>query len=527
MWNFEFLSYKKKMMRVGGLILAASLALGTPLTAEADTYEQQLENQRAMTIDSNQIEGWPQGPVVTAEAAILMEAETGTILYSKNIHKQEYPASTTKLLTCLIAYEECELDEMVTMSHSAVYDTPRGSNHIALDEGEAITMEQALHAILIRSANEVAFAVGEHISGTSWQDFGPIMNERAKELGCLNSNFVNPNGLPDENHYTTAYDLAVIARAFFDNELLAKISRTTKLEIPVSDTQPDHIIEHTKNQLLPGQKKAYKYLVGSKTGYTDAARNCLVSCAEKDGLKLICVVLRDSSSDHYDDTIALFEYGFSNFTTVNVSQSETKYHIDGTGLFYSDNDVFGSSKPLLTLNTTDFLVLPINASFADTVSTISYDTENDNQAALITYTWNGVEVGRASVDFVENADNSFTFDAPMQPTEEVVPQEPEESPIVFINIVKIAAIVVGCLAVLALVFLGILFVRRNPGFFSCSNSKRPSARRRKRRRTSSISPSYMSVRESRVQDSRARARQARNRRRRRGRRPNRFRDYDF
>ncbi len=488
MRNFYLLSYKKRILRAGALILAAATALGVPMTAMADTYEQQLENQRAMTIDSNLVDGWPQGPVVTAEAAILMEAETGTILYAKNIHKQEYPASTTKLLTCLIASERCELDEMVYMSHSAVYDTPRGSNHIALDKGESITMEDALNAILIRSANEVSFAVGEHISGTTWQDFAPIMNERAKELGCLNSNFVNPNGLPDENHYTTAYDLAVIAQAFFNNEMLSKMSRATKLEILPSDTQPDHIIEHTKNQILPGQKKAYPYLVGSKTGYTDAARNCLVSCAQKNGLKLICVVLKDASASHYDDTIALFDYGFGNFTTVNVASSETKYNIDSTGLFYSDNDVFGSSKPLLSLNTEDFLVLPVNASFEETVSAISYDTEEENQAALITYTWNGVKVGTASVEFVENTENSFTFDAPMQPSGEEQEGNSSKPSVIFVNVLKIAAIIAGSIIVLGLLFLGILFISRNPGIFGRRNSRRRSARRRRRRRTGTRRP---------------------------------------
>ncbi len=487
----RFISYKKVSGRITGIILAISLALSLPISAAADTYEQQLEQQRAITIESNQRTGWPQGPVVTARSAILMEAGTGSILYAKNIHNQEFPASTTKLLTCLIAAEECTLDEMVYMSRRAVYDVPRGSNHIALDEGEAITMEDALHAILIRSANEVSYAVGEHISGTTWQDFGPIMNERAAQLGCLNSNFVNPNGLPDENHYTTAYDLAMIARAFFDNEMLSEISGMTRLEIYPSETQPDTIIENTKNQILAGQKYAYDDLIGSKTGYTDAARNCLVSCAERDGMKLICVVLRDSSPAHYEDTIALFDYGFSNFTAVNVSQSETKYNIDSTGLFYSDNDIFGNSKPLLSLNTSDYLVLPINASFGETSSSISYETEVENQVALITYTWNGIEVGTASVDFVQNTDQSFTFDDPLTATEqEQISQEPEEEPVVYVNVLKIALIAGATLlltGILLLILLLILKKRREEQSQS-SRNRRP--RRRRRRRKSNSGSSF-------------------------------------
>ncbi len=191
-------------------ILTGILLGNSSLTASASSdAELRLETHRAMDIQSNEIQNWPTGPVVGAESAILMEAETGTILYSKNIHQQQYPASTTKILTALIASERCGMDEIVTFSNDAVFDTPRDSSHIAMNPGEELTMEQSLNAILIRSANEVCYAVAEHITGTTdWQVFSDIMNERASELGCLNSHFVNPNGLPDENHYTTAYDLA-------------------------------------------------------------------------------------------------------------------------------------------------------------------------------------------------------------------------------------------------------------------------------------------------------------------------------
>ena len=196
---------------------------------------EEVEARTALPIETNAIKDWPEGPVISAQAAILIDAESGVILYAKNIHEQLYPASTTKLLTCLIALERCSLDEIVTFSHNAVFDTPRDSSNIALDEGNELTMEQCLNAILIASANEVAYGVAEHITGTTWQDFAGIMNERAAELGCVDSNFVNPNGLPDDNHYTSAYDLAMIGRAFFANELLCKISSATRLE-PVSYT---------------------------------------------------------------------------------------------------------------------------------------------------------------------------------------------------------------------------------------------------------------------------------------------------
>lgn len=228
------------------------------LDVRAQTLEERIRDQQEMTVESNEIPGWPAGPVVTAESAILIEAETGAILYAKNIHARQYPASTTKILTTLIASEQCSLDEWVTFSREAVFDTPRDSNHIAMDVGQQLTMEDCLNAILIRSANEVSFAVAEHISGGSWQDFSEIMNARAAELGCVDSHFANPNGLPDENHYTSAYDLAMIGKAFFANEMLCRISLTPRLHILPNDHMPYEKLENSKMELLPGRSYAYE-----------------------------------------------------------------------------------------------------------------------------------------------------------------------------------------------------------------------------------------------------------------------------
>lgn len=442
---------KLKPFRKITYLLWAVALLSSCLPAQAaalDENAQRLEQQRTMTIQSNQIPNWPTGPVVGAESAILMEMETGTILYEKNIHQRQYPASTTKILTTLIAVEQCQLDEMVTFSHDAVFDTPRDSNHIAMDVGQALTMEQCLAAILIRSANEVSFAVAEHITDGHWSSFAELMNERAKELGCVDSHFVNPNGLPDENHYTSAYDLAMIGRAFFANELLCKLTLTRRLEIPASDTLPHAKLENNAMAIIPGGTYAYPYLVGCKTGYTDSARNCLVSCAEKNGMKLICVVLRDEQPFHYEDTISLFEYGFSNFEKVNVSQVETKYDIDNTGLFYSGNDIFGSSRPFLALDRNDFIILPRTAGFQDTRSSISYQTEDPSQAALISYTYQGVDIGTVRINFATGQSESGIFDSPMEGSS-AHSQTARPASVIYINIVRCITIACG---------LGTLFV---------------------------------------------------------------------
>ena len=499
-----------------GMVTAFSLFSNLSVYA-AQTPEERIEVQRGMAIQSNETPNWPAGPVVSAEAAILMDADTGTVLYAKNIHQQEYPASTTKILTCLIAAEQCSLDEMVSFSHSAIYDTPSGYAHLAFDVGEELTMEQSLNAILIASENSAAFAVAEHISTTTWQDFGDIMNQRAAELGCLNSNFVNPNGLADDNHYTTAYDLAVVGRAFFANELLCKLSSTYKLQIPPSDKQPDDITAYSKNKLLRGQTYEYEYLVGSKTGYTDASRQCLVSCAEKDGMKLICVVMKDESPLQYEDTVALFDYGFSNFDKVNVSQTETKYNIDNAGFFYSENNIFGSSEPILSLNKDDCIILPKAANFKDTKSGISYETDNENQAAVIYYTYNGVSIGTASVDLAGGEQKAYTFETELQAaaTDETA-AEKEEPAFIFINVVKVFFWILGIAAVVMILIMLRSFLK-NYQFTGKRQSGRGRTRIVRRR----------PLKKYNGNGKRIHVAEPGKQRKHKAKRPNKFRDYDF
>ncbi len=484
------------------------------LTAWALPVLTDAEMRAAIPVESNAIPNWPAGPLVSAQSAILIDAESGVILYAKNIHEPLYPASTTKLLTCLIAAETCAMDEIVTFSYEAVFDTPRDSNHIAMDVGYELTMEQCLNAILIASANEVSFAVAEHITGTTWQDFADTMNARAEQLGCVDSHFVNPNGLPDENHYTSSHDLAMIGRAFFANELLCKISSSLRLDIPATDKQPKHVIENAKNQLLPGKTYAYEYLVGSKTGYTEAARGTLVSCAEKDGMKLIAVVMAEDTPSQYVDTVALFNYGFSNFERINISQTETRYNIDNASFFYSNNDIFGSSKPLLSLNQEDYIVLPKTVPFEDVVSSISYDTQDEGVAAVISYTYQGQFIGSVSVDFAQDEENRYAFeDGALQSSFGESSDSPKaESNIIFINVFKVFLWIIGIACAFILIISLHAFIV-NYQFATKERSGRRGWLRRRR------------LKQNRYPD-RQRARVAA-RRRKKAKRPSRFRDLDF
>lgn len=419
----KFLRRKKILSYITALAVGVTAFCGSVLytNAEVIDYQAQAEAHKLMPVESNEIEGWPQGPAVSAKSAILLEANTGTVLYAKNIHEKLYPASTTKILTAYIARQKGNLSDMITYSSEAVNSINwMEDSNIGIKVGESITLEQSLYGLLVGSANECGNAIGEYISG-SIEDFVKLMNETAKELGCTDSNFVTTNGKHDEEHYTSAHDLGLIAQKFFDDELLCKMSSQKDYVIPQSETLSQKLIPYSKNKLLPGKTYAYEYLVGSKTGYTTVARQNLVSCAEKDGMKLICVVMNDEAPMQYTDTIDLFNYGFSNFKAINVSENDKTYAIGQNGLFANGSDVFGSSAPILSMDEDSYVILPADASFEDVDSELSYEDAADGQAAVVHYTYNGQPVGTASILFSDHTEG-FDFNAqPVTPETESVP----------------------------------------------------------------------------------------------------------
>ncbi len=367
----------------------------------ATDYAAEALLRKDLPIQTNEISGWPHGPEITAQAAILMEATTGTILYGKNIHEELYPASTTKIMTCLLAVENANLSDQVEFSNEAVFSVPQGGSNIGMDVGQYITLEQALYGIMVGSANEVANAVGEHVSG-SIPAFVDLMNDRAKELGCTNTHFANTNGLQADDHYTSAYDLALISRAFFGNELLCKVGNTPRYHFYATAGQPDDFYLNNKHKLINGEMP-YEGIVGGKTGYTDLARETLVTCAEKDGLKLICVVFMEESPAQFTDTVTLFDYGFNNFTAVNVYDNDSRYMPDDSLFFESENDVFGKSGTILKLDRNNSVILPKTASIEDTDYLITYDLSdlekslNPTSIARVDYSYSGAPIGSAYV----------------------------------------------------------------------------------------------------------------------------------
>lgn len=261
--------------------------------------------------------------IIGAEAAILMDADTKTILYEKNAHEKLYPASITKLMTALLAIENLSPDDLITFSNEAVNSIEFGSNHLWMVEGEQITVDEALHGLLFESANEVANGLGEAVSG-SISGFAQLMTERAKQLGAQDTNFVNPNGLHDENHYTTAYDMALIASYLTQEDYFLDMMKEVKYTIPATnknDARPLAQQHHMINQYR--YPKTYREdVIGGKTGYTDQARQTLVTMARQDDTTLVVVILKAERDNVYSDTSKLLDYGFSAYSSQTLHTTD-------------------------------------------------------------------------------------------------------------------------------------------------------------------------------------------------------------
>ena len=257
-------------------------------------------------------------PAVIAETAILMDAASGEVLFEKNADQKMFPASITKLMTILLALEHGKLTDEITFSHNAIYSIEPGSAHIAIQEGETLTLEQVLRAIILRSANEASNGVAEYVDG-SIEAFAKHMTERAKELGCKNTSFLNANGLHNENHYTTAYDMALIAKELLKHEEYRSMMSETYYEIPPTNKQTEVRYLHGQHQMLnENSLYYYKDAIGGKTGFTSEALNTLVTYAERDGMELIAVVMKCNGAEHYTDTASLFDYGFTHYESVKI-----------------------------------------------------------------------------------------------------------------------------------------------------------------------------------------------------------------
>ena len=400
-------------------------------------------------VDVKAADYWPDAPETLSPGVILMEESTGTILYEKNMDEAHYPASITKIMTTLLALENGNLSDMVTFSDDAINNT-EGSG-IARDYGEQMTLEQCLYGVMLESANECAYAVAEHVGGTV-ENFVDMMNAKAKELGCTNTHFANPHGLQDENHYTTAHDMALIAQAAYQNETFRIIIGTKMYTIPPTNKHAEETVLRNHHDMLctyhnANRKYLYPYCVGGKTGYTATANSTLVTYAEKDGMTLICVVMNTQSPNQFIDTVNLFDYAFDNFQVLNVAENDTDYSAETT----VDNGNLNNIAPFVELDKDAVIVLPKTAEFSDTSSSVEYNDSDPEIAGSITYTYAGRNVGKADIKTTGVVVEGYAFDN--ESTEE------EEQEVV--STVQVRPIVV-VLLIVAVILLGVLlfFLKR-------------------------------------------------------------------
>lgn len=442
------------------ILILCILNISTPVYAvnTRPTAEQKAaaEERKFEPVESNEWHGWPEGPLIGAEGAVLMDFNSGAILYSKNIHEQLYPASTTKMMTALLTIENTTMDEIVTFSHEAIFNVDSDSSRIGIDEGEQLTVEQCLYGLMLGSANEVAYALAEHVAG-SLDAFVDMMNERALALGCNNTHFVNANGLPDENHYTSPYDLALIARECYKNEAFANISGTRTYTISSTNIQSEERIMDNHHLMVEGFRYQYPGFIGGKTGYTKSARQTLVSCAEKNGLRLICVIMKEESPDQFIDTQKLFDYGFDGFQLVNVKENETRYTLDSSTFFKTDLDIMGSSGQALELNKEAAIIIPKTAGFDECEVELNYADGSENYVAVLDYYFSGNYVGQATLDYAQDDSDVFEFanilDAASDNTEPKILERNRRT--IFVNIRRVLA----TLAVLLCSILLIMFIK--------------------------------------------------------------------
>ncbi len=346
---------------------------------------------------------WPADTGVMAEAGIVVDMDSGAVLFGQQIHVPFPPASIAKLLTALVVVENVSLDETVTFSNDAIYNVESGSgNKLALEEGDTLSVEECLHLLLLQSSNQCANALAEHVAG-SREGFVEMMNQRIAQIGCGESHFANPSGLNDDNQYVSAYDMALIAVEAFKNETVLKISSTKQYRISQTTNNPEGANISMEHRILMAQDSSSEYYcqgaVAGKTGYTSIAGNTLVTYAERDGRKLVSVILKGSQPQYYLDGKTILNFGFSSFKNESVYNSETFMQEQ------SELEIQGKTYPMSQLRLEDGLVtIPAGAEFFDAERAFVTELPDGAPAgavAMLQYTYNDRKVGSAYLYDIE------------------------------------------------------------------------------------------------------------------------------
>ena len=391
---------KKRFPALLSAILLAVLFGASPLASHAA-----LDTDEVDAIIASIPEDWPEAPEVECGAAILIDADSGEILYAKNATQKMYPASTTKLMTALLTLENASLQDIVSFSSKAV-TIPSDSSYIGMRRGEKMVLRECLYGLLLPSANEVANALAEHVSG-DMSTFVVRMNERMFQLGGVNTQFANPTGLHTDGHFTCAYDLALVMQECVKNSIFIEISSQLSYVHHADELLPKDIpMMNTNYMIRPSSEYYSEYVVCSKTGHTAEAGYNLVTYAEKDGTRLVVVIMGCENGLQYVGTQSLLDYGFNYFHRVLPSSLDDSLNLENY-FTASPLQIPAPEISLLRIDQTSTILLPDNVTSEDLEKT-TVDTPTGKQ---ITYTYQGYPLGTVVLSYVsKGAESPFLVD---------------------------------------------------------------------------------------------------------------------
>ena len=437
---------KRFLRAASALLLASLLFLGFPLPSEA------ADKEEVDRIISSIPEGWPQAPQVAAKAAILMDADSGEILYAKNATEAMYPASTTKLMTALLTLENASLGDIVDFPFAAT-NIPAGSSHIGMRRGEQMVLRECLYGLLLPSANEVANALAIHISGYI-DNFVVLMNEKAYQLGMVNTVYKNANGLHDPAHYTCAYDLALLMRACAANSTFTEIASRPSY-VHHADELLNKDIPMTNTHLMLRKSSEYynENVLCGKTGHTEESGYNLVTCAEKDGVRLVVVTLGCESGMQYVATQSLLDFGFNYFRQVLPAELDSSLSMENA-FTSSPLAIPTPGFSLLSVNTSDTILLPDNVTFDDLEKQVS----REDGEVRIQYLYKGYPLGSVALNRPDGGDDAGIF--AVREEGALVPEPVPDLAVVDGLLLILAFILFGLAVLTVLIFARMMLPRR-------------------------------------------------------------------
>ena len=382
------------------MLFSCATAFSAPENTTQETTQENQENTQEETITA-------KSPHV-----LLMDMNTGAVLYSKSAGEKVFPSSLTTVMTALIVLEKCNLEELVTASESSISNVPSGDNKLGIIKDEKLTVRQLLYGMLLSSASDATNLLAEKTAG-SIDEFVKLMNTRAKELGMNNTNFTNPTGAHDERHYTTAEDMAVLVRMAMENETFREIVKCQSYIIPATEKSSTSRKVINKNHFVSNLLRSdyyYKNATGIKTGYSGIAKSCIAASAEKNGMSLLALVFEAETEDNmaqsFSDCKNMFDYVFSNYVTQSVVKEGDV--IAQTGITNTRRD----KKLILKAQKKVSVIKHKNAenaviTFKDNlIKSISAPVEKDQVIGSREYFMNGVSIG--SINLV--AEKNYKLD---------------------------------------------------------------------------------------------------------------------